>query len=219
MREAGEGGGAREGPLVDDDTAARDRGRPAHARRRHHGGRQRADALADQLRRSPATSNWCRSRPRSRCSAFLPLCQSHRGNIIVDTFTTRLPRAVRNALDALVGSRLRRHGGDHRVAAWRRRLGPLRSNTVSMMLGLPIGWAIARLRRDGGAAGCWSRSRRRCALLRGRPMSGARDRGVSALRRCCVLIALAHAGRARDAGRSAASATSISPASTRSSTT
>ena len=33
--------------------------------------------------------------------SFLPLCQLHRGNIIVDTFTTRLPRSARNALDAL----------------------------------------------------------------------------------------------------------------------
>ena len=33
--------------------------------------------------------------------SFLPLCQSHRGNIIVDTFTIRLPASLRNALDAL----------------------------------------------------------------------------------------------------------------------
>ncbi len=75
--------------------------------------------------------------------SFLPLCQSHRGNIIVDTFTTRLPPSVRNALDAawdLVYAALAA------IIVWRLALGAwdsLRSNTVSMMLGLQIGWAIA----------------------------------------------------------------------------
>lgn len=32
---------------------------------------------------------------------FLPLCQARRGNIMVDTFTSSLPAAVRNSLDAL----------------------------------------------------------------------------------------------------------------------
>ena len=38
--------------------------------------------------------------------AFLPLCQSHRGNIAVDTFTSRLPRAWQRWLDGAVGPRL-----------------------------------------------------------------------------------------------------------------
>ena len=75
--------------------------------------------------------------------AFLPLCQSRRGNIVVDTFTTGLPARVRNALDALwdlvyVAMAL--------IIAWRLGVGAwdtVRSNTVSMMLGLPTGWAIA----------------------------------------------------------------------------
>jgi TRAP-type C4-dicarboxylate transport system permease small subunit len=75
--------------------------------------------------------------------AFLPLCQSRRGNIMVDTFTTGLPVRVRNALDALwdlvyVAMAL--------IIAWRLGVGAwdtIRSNTVSMMLGLPTGWAIA----------------------------------------------------------------------------
>jgi TRAP-type C4-dicarboxylate transport system permease small subunit len=75
--------------------------------------------------------------------AFLPLCQSRRGNIVVDTFTTGLPVRVCNALDALwdlvyVAMAL--------IIAWRLGVGAwdtVRSNTVSMMLGLPTGWAIA----------------------------------------------------------------------------
>ena len=75
--------------------------------------------------------------------AFLPLCQSRRGNIMVDTFTTGLPVRVRNALDAswdlvYVAMAL--------IIAWRLGVGAwdtIRSNTVSLMLGLPTGWAIA----------------------------------------------------------------------------
>ncbi len=75
--------------------------------------------------------------------AFLPLCQSRRGNIVVDTFTTRLPAWLRNGLDALwdlvyVFMAV--------IIAWRLGVGAwdtVRSNTVSMMLGLPVGWAIA----------------------------------------------------------------------------
>jgi TRAP-type C4-dicarboxylate transport system permease small subunit len=75
--------------------------------------------------------------------AFLPLCQSRRGNIVVDTFTAGLPPRIRNGLDALwdlvyVAMAL--------IIAWRLGVGAwdtIRSNTVSMMLGLPTGWAIA----------------------------------------------------------------------------
>jgi TRAP-type C4-dicarboxylate transport system permease small subunit len=75
--------------------------------------------------------------------SFLPLCQLHRGNIIVDTFTTRLAPWARNALDALWDLVYAAMAG---IIVWRLTLGAwdsLRSNTVSMMLGLPIGWAIA----------------------------------------------------------------------------
>jgi TRAP-type C4-dicarboxylate transport system permease small subunit len=75
--------------------------------------------------------------------AFLPLCQSRRGNIVVDTFTAGLSPRIRNGLDALwdlvyVAMAL--------IIAWRLGVGAwdtIRSNTVSMMLGLPTGWAIA----------------------------------------------------------------------------
>jgi TRAP-type C4-dicarboxylate transport system permease small subunit len=75
--------------------------------------------------------------------SFLPLCQSHRGNIMVDTFTNKLPLRVQRSLDALWDVVYAVVMG---VIAWRLAVGAfdtLRSNTVSMMLGLPIGWAIA----------------------------------------------------------------------------
>jgi TRAP-type C4-dicarboxylate transport system permease small subunit len=75
--------------------------------------------------------------------SFLPLCQLHRGNIMVDTFTTRLPKRVQNALDTLWDVV---YAGMAAMMAWRLALGAydtIRSNTVSMMLALPIGWAIA----------------------------------------------------------------------------
>jgi TRAP-type C4-dicarboxylate transport system permease small subunit len=75
--------------------------------------------------------------------SFLPLCQLHRGNIMVDTFTTRLPKRVQNALDTLWDVV---YAGMAAMIAWRLALGAydtIRSNTVSMMLALPIGWAIA----------------------------------------------------------------------------
>jgi TRAP-type C4-dicarboxylate transport system permease small subunit len=75
--------------------------------------------------------------------SFLPLCQAARGNIVVDTFTARLPLRVRNGLDALWDVVYATIMG---IIAWRLVVGAwdtIRSNTVSMMLSLPIGWAIA----------------------------------------------------------------------------
>lgn len=74
--------------------------------------------------------------------AFLPLCQSRRGNIMVDTFTTRLPDIVQRGLDAFWDLVL---GGFAALIAWRLWLGAgeaMSSNTSSMVLALPIGWAI-----------------------------------------------------------------------------
>ena len=75
--------------------------------------------------------------------SFLPLCQAARGNIVVDTFTARLPLRLRNGLDALWDVVYAVMMG---IIAWRLVIGAwdtIRSNTVSMMLSLPIGWAIA----------------------------------------------------------------------------
>jgi TRAP-type C4-dicarboxylate transport system permease small subunit len=74
---------------------------------------------------------------------FLPLCQGRRGNIVVDTFTTALPLRLRNGLDALWDLVYALMAA---IIAWRLAIGAwdsLRSNTVSMMLNLPVGWAIA----------------------------------------------------------------------------
>lgn len=74
--------------------------------------------------------------------SFLPICQAHRGNIMVDTFTTWLPRSVQRAIDALWDFV---YAFVMAVIAWRLAIGAFdtfKSNTVSMMLGLPIGWAI-----------------------------------------------------------------------------
>ncbi len=74
---------------------------------------------------------------------FLPLCQGRRGNIMVDTFTTKLPPRLRDGLDALWDLVYALMMG---IIAWRLVVGAwdsLRSNTVSMMLNLPVGWAIA----------------------------------------------------------------------------
>jgi len=75
--------------------------------------------------------------------SFFPICQGVRGNISVDTFTTWLPQRARDALDALWDLL---YALVALVLAWRLAVGAidtLRSHTVSMMLGLPIGWAIA----------------------------------------------------------------------------
>ncbi|NWG26410.1 MAG: TRAP transporter small permease [Pseudorhodoplanes sp.] len=75
--------------------------------------------------------------------SFLPLCQSRRGNIMVDTFTTWLSPAAQRGLDALWDIVYALMAA---IIAWRLGIGAydtIRSNTVSMMLGLPTGWAIA----------------------------------------------------------------------------
>lgn len=74
--------------------------------------------------------------------AFLPYCQLRRGNIVVDTFTTRLPERARRGLDALWDLVYLIAAG---IIAWRLAIGgydAIRSNTVSMILALPTGWAI-----------------------------------------------------------------------------
>jgi TRAP-type C4-dicarboxylate transport system permease small subunit len=74
--------------------------------------------------------------------AFLPLCQAHRGNVMVDTFTTRLPLRLQYALDALWDGLYAAFAG---FIAWRLAIGAVEartSGTTSMVLGLPIHYAI-----------------------------------------------------------------------------
>lgn len=75
--------------------------------------------------------------------AFLPLCQARRGNVIVDTFTAKLPRRALALLDALWDLA---YAAIAAVIAWRLVLGArdaFASQTTSMVLGIPQGYAIA----------------------------------------------------------------------------
>jgi TRAP-type C4-dicarboxylate transport system permease small subunit len=68
---------------------------------------------------------------------FLPWCQLSRGNIIVDFFTAKAPRAVNARLDRFGALLL---GGVLALVAWRATLGgwnAWRSQTGSMLLGFP----------------------------------------------------------------------------------
>ncbi|WP_082145516.1 TRAP transporter small permease [Microvirga massiliensis] len=74
--------------------------------------------------------------------AFLPLCQAKRGNVMVDTFTTRLPRGAQIALDMVWDIVF---AGFAAFIAWRLTLGAMEAHvnaTTSMVLGLPIYYAI-----------------------------------------------------------------------------
>jgi TRAP-type C4-dicarboxylate transport system permease small subunit len=75
--------------------------------------------------------------------AFLPLCQWHRGNIVVDSFTTRLSERTRNLIDAVWDIV---YAGIMALFAWGLLIGAHESfanGTTTMMLGLPLWPAIA----------------------------------------------------------------------------
>ena len=75
--------------------------------------------------------------------AFLPLCQARRGNVIVDTFTAKLPRRARDGLDALWDLT---YAALVAIISWRLVAGArdaFASQTTSMVLGVPQGYAIA----------------------------------------------------------------------------
>lgn len=74
---------------------------------------------------------------------FMPLCQLHRGNIVVDFFTSRAPRRVNRALDR-VGALLL--AVCCALLAWRAALGGLsswNSHNSTMLLGVPEWLAYA----------------------------------------------------------------------------
>ena len=74
--------------------------------------------------------------------SFLPYTQLRRGNMLVDTFTLRLPPRAIVAIDAfwdLV------YAAVAALLGWRLAVGAadaLTSQTSTMVLGLPVGWAI-----------------------------------------------------------------------------
>lgn len=75
--------------------------------------------------------------------AFLPYCQARRGNIVVDTFTNWMPARMRHGLDALWDLVYAGAAGVIAVQLARGAYDSISSRTVSMVLGLPVGWAIA----------------------------------------------------------------------------
>ena len=75
--------------------------------------------------------------------AFLPFCQGRRGNVIVDTFTRDLPRRVTRRLDATWDLL---YAAIIAILSWQLVLGAhdaFASQTTSMVLGIPLGYAIA----------------------------------------------------------------------------
>lgn len=75
--------------------------------------------------------------------AFMPWCQARRGNVMVDSFTTRLPPRFQAALDAVWEVVF---AAMMALIAWRLGAGALeaaRSSTTTMVLLLPIAPAIA----------------------------------------------------------------------------
>jgi TRAP-type C4-dicarboxylate transport system permease small subunit len=74
---------------------------------------------------------------------FMPLCQLHRGNIVVDFFTAWAPKPVNRGLDRLGALLLALCCG---LLAWRAALGGLSSwtsHSSTMLLGVPEWWAYA----------------------------------------------------------------------------
>jgi TRAP-type C4-dicarboxylate transport system permease small subunit len=68
---------------------------------------------------------------------FMPICQLHRGNIVVDFFTAKAPRRVNRALDRVGAFLLALCCG---LLAWRAGLGGLsswNSHNSTMLLGVP----------------------------------------------------------------------------------
>lgn len=74
---------------------------------------------------------------------FMPLCQYHRNNIVVDFFTAKAPPRFNAALDRIGAFLLALTCA---LLAWRAALGGLsswQSNTTTTLLGVPEWWAYA----------------------------------------------------------------------------
>lgn len=75
--------------------------------------------------------------------AFLPLCQSHRGNIAVDTFTSWLPSSWQRGLDAAWDLTYGAFMAVISFGLFRAALEASGYGTTTMVLGLPIWPAMA----------------------------------------------------------------------------
>ena len=75
--------------------------------------------------------------------AFLPYCQIVRGNIVVDTFTTRLPARLRGRIDAMWDIVYGVAMGFVAVCLTRGTLDTFASQEVSMVLRLPVWPGVA----------------------------------------------------------------------------
>ena len=74
--------------------------------------------------------------------SFLPYTQLRRGNMLVDTFTSRLPPGTVKAIDAFWDTV---YAAVALLLGWRLAIGAtdaINSHTSTMVLGLPVGWAI-----------------------------------------------------------------------------
>ncbi len=74
--------------------------------------------------------------------SFLPYTQLRRGNMLVDTFTIRLPPRAVVAIDAFWDIV---YAAAAALLGWRLAVGAtdaISSQTTTMVLGLPVGWAI-----------------------------------------------------------------------------
>jgi TRAP-type C4-dicarboxylate transport system permease small subunit len=74
--------------------------------------------------------------------AFLPVCQLHGANIIADTFTLKTPAWFQAALDGLWSAV---YAAVALLIGWQTAIGAsdtFASGTRSMVLGLPIAWAM-----------------------------------------------------------------------------
>lgn len=74
--------------------------------------------------------------------SFLPYTQLRRGNMLVDTFTIRLPPRAIVAIDAFWDVV---YAAVASLLGWRLAVGAadaINSHTSTMVLGLPVGWAI-----------------------------------------------------------------------------
>jgi TRAP-type C4-dicarboxylate transport system permease small subunit len=74
--------------------------------------------------------------------AFLPYTQLRRGNMLVDTFTHRLPPRIVTSIDAFWDVV---YAAVASLLGWRLAVGAsdaINSHTSTMVLGLPVGWAI-----------------------------------------------------------------------------